>query len=89
MRAQGIEQGDRGSEVLTSNWFVALVRRRVDDREWEAAVEVFEYMREFDGIPSGECIEMFARVTDNEAGGCLRTSTRLTLNLLLLLRASV
>jgi pentatricopeptide repeat protein len=28
---------------------VALVRRRVDDGEWEAAVEVFEYMREFSG----------------------------------------
>jgi len=67
VRAQGIEQGDKGSEVLTSNWFVALMRRRVDDKEWEAAVEVFEYMRDFGGIPSGECIDMFAQVTDNEA----------------------
>lgn len=61
VRAQGIEQGARGSEVLTSNWFVALIRRRVDDKEWEAAVEVFEYMRDFGGVPSGECIEMFAQ----------------------------
>lgn len=67
VRAQGVEQGEKGSEVLTSNWFVALARRRVDDREWEAAVEVFEYMREFGGIPSGECIELFAQVTDHES----------------------
>ena len=66
VRAQGIEQGKKGSEVLTSNWFVALIRRRVDDEEWEAAVEVFEYMRDFGGVPSGECIEMFAEVTDHE-----------------------
>ena len=32
VRAQGIEQGAKGEEVLTSNWFVALIRRRVDDR---------------------------------------------------------
>ena len=67
VRAQGIEQGAKGEEVLTSNWFVALIRRRVDDGEWEPAVEVFEYMRDFGGVPSGECIEMFALVTDNEA----------------------
>ena len=30
-------------------------------------MEVFEYMRDFGGVPSGECIEMFALVTDNEA----------------------
>ena len=67
VRAQGVEQGAKGEEVLTSNWFVALIRRRVDDGEWEPAVEVFEYMRDFGGVPSGECIEMFALVTDNEA----------------------
>jgi len=66
VRAQGIEQGEKDSEVLTSNWFVALARRRVDDREWEAAVEVFEYMRDLKGVPSGETIEMFAQVTDHE-----------------------
>ena len=76
VRAQGLEQGRRGSEVLTSNWFVALIRRRVDDREWEAAVEVFEYMRDFDGVPSGECIEMFARVTDHEGAMNSMTVTR-------------
>jgi hypothetical protein len=62
-----LEQGKAGADVLTSNWFVALIRRRVDDAEWEAAVEVFEYMRDFDGVPSGECIEMFAQVTDHES----------------------
>jgi hypothetical protein len=67
VRAQGVEQGANRSEVLTSGWFVALCRRRVDDREWAAAVEVFEYMREFGATPSGECIEMFALVTDREA----------------------
>ena len=66
VRAQGIEQGEKESEVLTSNWFVALARRRVDDREWEPAVEVFEYMRDLKGVPSGETIELFARVTDHE-----------------------
>ena len=76
VRAQGLEQGRRGSEVLTSNWFVALIRRRVDDGEWEAAVEVFEYMRDFDGVPSGECIEMFARVTDHEGAMNSMTVTR-------------
>ena len=67
VRRQGLEQGKTGAQVLTSNWFVALIRRRVDDAEWEAAVEVFEYMRDFDGVPSGECIEMFAQVTDHES----------------------
>ena len=76
VRAQGLEQGRKGSEVLTSNWFVALIRRRVDDGEWEAAVEVFEYMRDFDGVPSGECIEMFARVTDHEGAMNSMTVTR-------------
>jgi len=67
VRAQGIEQGERNSEVLTSNWFVALIKRRVDDREWEPAIEVFEYMRDLGGKPSGECIEMFALITDHES----------------------
>jgi hypothetical protein len=66
VRAQGVEQGVHKSEVLTSGWFVALARRRVDDSEWEAAVEVFEYMRDLNGVPSGETIELFARVTDHE-----------------------
>jgi hypothetical protein len=66
VRAQGVEQGVHKSEVLTSGWFVALARRRVDDGEWEAAVEVFEYMRDLNGVPSGETIELFARVTDHE-----------------------
>ena len=66
VRAQGLEQGASQSEVLTSNWFAALARRRVDDGEWEAAVEVFEYMRDLHGVPSGETIELFARVTDHE-----------------------
>ena len=63
---EGVEQGVHKSEVLTSGWFVALARRRVDDGEWEAAVEVFEYMRDLNGVPSGETIELFARVTDHE-----------------------
>ena len=66
VRAQGVEQGEKKSEVLTSNWFVALARRRVDEREWEAAVEVLEYMRDLRGVPSGETIELFATITDRE-----------------------
>ena len=29
-------------------------------------MEVFEYMRDLNGVPSGETIELFARVTDHE-----------------------
>ena len=76
VRAQGVEQGERGSEVLTSNWFVALIQRRVDEGEWDAAVEVFEYMRDFGGVPSGECVEMFARVTDHEGEISEMTTSR-------------
>ena len=63
VKSQGREQNN---EVISSNWFMALAKRRVEDSEWEAATEVFEMMQEFGGIPSGETIEVFATLTDGE-----------------------
>jgi len=54
---------ERGDEVLTSNWFVALATRRLEEKAYDATCDVFGYMKEFGSVPSGETIELFAKLT--------------------------
>ena len=54
---------ERGDEVLTSNWFVALATRRLEEKAYDATCDVFGYMKEFGSVPSGETIETFAKLT--------------------------
>ena len=54
---------ERGDEVLTSNWFVALATRRLEEKAYDATCDVFGYMKEFGSVPSGETIEVFAKLT--------------------------
>jgi hypothetical protein len=60
VKAEGRERAD---EVLTSNWFMALATRRLEEEAYDATCDVFDYMREFGSKPSGETIEVFARLT--------------------------
>jgi len=60
VRAEGRERAD---EVVTSNWFMALATRRLEERAYDATCDVFGYMKEFGSKPSGETIEVFARLT--------------------------
>jgi len=60
VKAEGRERGD---EVLTSNWFMALAGRRLDEKAYDATCDVFGHMREFGSVPSGETIEVFAKLT--------------------------
>lgn len=60
VKAEGRERGD---EVLTSNWFMALATRRLEEKAYDAACDVFDYMKEFGSVPSGETIEVFAKLT--------------------------
>ena len=52
---------ERGDEVLTSNWFVALATRRLEEKAYDATCDVFGYMKEFGSVPSGETIEAFRK----------------------------
>ena len=54
---------ERGDEVVTSNWFMALAGRRLEEKAYDATCDVFGYMREFGSVPSGETIEVFAKLT--------------------------
>jgi len=54
---------ERGDEVLTSNWFMALATRRLEEKAYDACCDVFQYMKEFGSVPSGETIEVFAKLT--------------------------
>tara|TARA_B100000287_G_scaffold14017_1_gene14177 strand:- start:2307 stop:3032 length:726 start_codon:yes stop_codon:yes gene_type:complete len=60
VKAEGRERGD---EVVTSNWFMALAGRRLEEKAYDATCDVFGYMREFGSVPSGETIEVFAKLT--------------------------
>jgi hypothetical protein len=60
VKADGRERGD---EVLTSNWFMALATRRLEEKAYAACCDVFTYMQEFGSVPSGETIEVFAKLT--------------------------
>lgn len=60
VKAEGRERGD---EVLTSNWFMALATRRLEEKAYDAVCDVFDYMKEFGSVPSGETIEVFAKLT--------------------------
>ena len=60
VKADGRERGD---EVLTSNWFMALATRRLEEKAYDACCDVFTYMQEFGSVPSGETIEVFAKLT--------------------------
>ena len=68
------EGRERGDEVLTSNWFMALATRRLEEKAYDAVCDVFDYMKEFGSVPSGETIEVFAKLTVSDA--CLEKSAR-------------
>jgi hypothetical protein len=42
---------------------MALATRRLEEQAYDATCDVFDYMKEFGSKPSGEAIEIFARLT--------------------------
>lgn len=72
VRAEGRERAD---EVVTSNWFMALATRRLEEQAYDATCDVFDYMKEFGSKPSGEAIEVFARLTVRASRSRFRSLT--------------